>query len=148
MHKLLTSIVAELTIYYGEHKQLLPPMHFGGRPGHTTTDAVLLLSQTIKQAWRNGKVVSALFLDIEGAFPNVTMERLVHNMRKRGLPRELVHFAKMVLEGCETSLCFDSFTSLPIPIDNGIGQGDPDSMPWFNIYNADLLDIAKGRKNE
>jgi len=29
MHKLLTSIVAELTTYYGESKQLLPPMHFG-----------------------------------------------------------------------------------------------------------------------
>jgi len=104
-------------------------------------DTVLLLSQTIKQAWCNGKVVSALFLDIEGAFPNATTEQLLHNMKKRDLPCKLVRFAKLVLEGHKTSLCFDGFMSPPIHIDNGIGQGDPDSMPWFNLYNADLLNI-------
>jgi len=148
LHKLLTSITAELLIYWGEHHKLLPPMHFGGRPGRTTTDAVHLLAQTVKHAWRNGKVVSALFLDIEGAFPNATTERLLHNMRKRGLPRDFIRFMRLTLEGRQTTLCFDGYVSAPIPINNGIGQGDPGSMPGFNFFNADLLDISKGRKNE
>jgi Reverse transcriptase (RNA-dependent DNA polymerase) len=141
--KLLNSIIAELTIHYGESHNLLPPTHFGGRPGRTTTDAIDLLTQTVKQAWRSGQVVSALFLDIEGAFPNATTERLIHNMRKRGLPRELIRFAQTVLVNRQTTLCFDGYKSLPIPINNGIGQGDPDSMPWFNFYNSDLLDIPQ-----
>ena len=148
LHKLLTSIIAELMIYWGERHQLLPPMHFGGRPGRTTTDAVHLLAQTIKHAWRNGKVVLALFLNIEGAFPNATTERLLHNMRKRGLPQDLIRFMRQILEGRQTTLCFNGYASAPIPIDNGIGQGDPGSMPGFNFSNADLLDISKGRKNE
>ena len=123
-------------------------MHFGGRPGRTMTDAVHILVQTIKHAWCNGKVVSALFLDIEGAFPNATTERLLHNMRKRGLPRNFIHFMRLTLEGRQTTLCFDGYISAPIPINNGIGQGDPGSMPGFNFFNADLLDISKGRKNE
>jgi len=68
-------------------------------------------------------------------------------MRKRGLPRDLIRFMWLMLEGRQTTLCFDDYISEPIPIDNGIGQGDLGSMPGFNFFNADLLDISKGRKN-
>jgi hypothetical protein len=40
-----------------------------------------------------------------------------------------------------TRLCFDDHISDPIPINNGIGQGDPLSMGLYQYYNADLLDI-------
>jgi hypothetical protein len=30
-----------------------------------------------------------------------------------------------------------------IPIDNGIGQGDPLSMVMYQYYNTDLIDIPK-----
>jgi hypothetical protein len=43
-----------------------------------------------------------------------------------------------------TTLKFDGYTSDCIPIDNGIGQGDPLSMVLYQYYNADLLDIPKG----
>lgn len=59
---------------------MLPANHFGGRPGCTTTDAIHLLTNIIKLAWRKRKVVAVLFLDIEGAFPNANPERLVHNL--------------------------------------------------------------------
>lgn len=68
--KLLMAVVAERLTYILEHHQLLPNTHFGGRPGRSTTDSLHLLEETIKNAWRSHKVVSALFLDIEGAFPN------------------------------------------------------------------------------
>jgi len=47
-----------------------------------TTDTVHVLVDKIKKAWRKGKVVSILFLDIEGAFPNAVTERLLHNICK------------------------------------------------------------------
>ena len=47
-----------------ETHNLLPSTHFGGRPGRSTTDSLHLLETTIRHAWRQGKVVSALFLDI------------------------------------------------------------------------------------
>jgi len=46
------------------------------------------------------------------------------------------------------TICFDGYVSAPIHINNGIGQGNPGSMPGFNFFNADLLDISMGRKNE
>ena len=66
MGKLLTAIIAEQLTYYTEKYGLLPPMHFGGRPGRTTTDALYALTYKIKDTWRKKQVVSVLFLDIEG----------------------------------------------------------------------------------
>jgi len=64
--KLLTALVAERTSSILERHNLLPSTHFGGRPGRSTTDSLHLLELTVKNAWRNGKVASILFLDIEG----------------------------------------------------------------------------------
>jgi hypothetical protein len=82
MAKLLTGLVAEDILYVAEKFELLPTTHFGGRPGRMTTDAIHILIDKIKDAWRRRKVISILFLDIEGAFPNAVNARLIHNMRK------------------------------------------------------------------
>ena len=139
--KVLTAIAAELMTFYTEKYQLLPPNHFGGRPGRTTSDAVHLLTHKIKDSWRKKQVTAVLFLDIEGAFPNAVTSKLLHNMRKRGLPGSLVDFAGSMLEGRKTTLRFDDHTSEEIMLDNGIGQGDPLSMALYQYYNADILDI-------
>ncbi|KIN94669.1 hypothetical protein M404DRAFT_83027, partial [Pisolithus tinctorius Marx 270] len=144
--KLLSAIVAERTTHILEDHQLLPATHFGGRPGRSTEDSLLLLEATIRHAWRQKRVVSALFLDIEGAFPNAVTDRLLHNMRKRRLPREIVQFTERLLTNRKTRLRFDDYISNWVHIKNGIGQGDPLSMILYVIYSSDLADIAKGNK--
>ena len=44
-----------------------------------------------------------------------------------------------------TALKFNGYTSDPIEINNGIGQGDPLSMVMYQFYNADLLDIPRDK---
>lgn len=78
--KLLSAIVAERTSYILKAHNLLPNTHFGSCPGRSTTDSLHPFETTVRHAWRQGKVVSALFLDIEGAFPNAVTDRLIHNM--------------------------------------------------------------------
>ena len=70
MAKILTSIVAESLSQIAEQHQLLPKNHFGGRPGQNAIDAIHYLVNKILTAWRSDKVVSVLYLDIEGTFPN------------------------------------------------------------------------------
>lgn len=144
--KLLTAVVAERLTFTLERYQLLPQTHFGGRPGRSTTDSLHLLEETIKNAWRNHKVASVLFLDIEGAFPNAVTKRLIHNMRMRRIPGELIAFTERLLTHRQTQLKFDGFTSDWIPINNGIGQGDPLSMILYIIYSSDLVDVARTRR--
>ena len=146
--KLLSEIVAEQTTHMLETNNLLPATHFGGRPGCSTQDSLLLLETTIKHVWRQHKVISTLFLDIEGAFPNAITDQLLHNMRKCHLPLEIVKYMEHLLKDRKTKLHFDDFKSEWSPITNGIGQGDPLSMILYVIYNSDLVDIAKKEKGE
>jgi hypothetical protein len=77
-----------------EAHNILPSGHYGARPGRTTTDSIHMLTKTVKDAWRKGQVVSSLFLDVKAAFPSVDINRLFHNMRKRGIPKEYTEWMK------------------------------------------------------
>jgi ribonuclease HI len=103
---------------------------------------MLLLTHTIKEAWRGKKIASVLFLDVQGAFPNVVKEVLLHNMRTRGVPPEYIKVTELILTGRRTKLSFDDFISEFIAINNGNNQGCPLSMLYYAFYNAGLLDIS------
>ena len=148
MWKVITTLVADQITHLSESHSLLPKHRFGGRPGHTTTDAMHLLTLRIKAAWRSGKVAAVLFLDIEGAFPNAVPEKLVHNLRKRQVPSKYANFVSNMLRDRVTTLKFDGYSSDAIQIDNGIGQGDPLSMVLYQFYNADLLDIPSSKDED
>ena len=85
--KLFTSLLANFLSHLCESRNLLPASQFGAHPGRMITDSLHLLTYKVKEAWRNGKVASALFLDVQGAFPNVVKEVLLHNMRLKGVPQ-------------------------------------------------------------
>jgi len=87
--RLLNTCIANKLSNRGEMLNILPKNHFGARPGHSTTQAVHYLVTNIKDAWRKKKVVSALFLDVKGAFPSVDIDQLKHDMCLRGIPAEL-----------------------------------------------------------
>jgi hypothetical protein len=80
-----------------EHYNILPVNHFGPRPGCTTTDSIHLLAIIVKDAWRKGQVASILFLDVKGVFPSVNIDRLIHNMRMRSIPKEYTDWMKQCL---------------------------------------------------
>jgi Reverse transcriptase (RNA-dependent DNA polymerase) len=111
-----------------EKHNLLPPTPFSGWPGRNTTDAMLLMVHKIKDTWRHSTVAAALFLDMQGAFPNTVKEQLIHNMRMRRVPKCFTDIVALLLTGHTTTLKFDNFMSDPIVLDNGTTQGDPSSI--------------------
>ena len=139
--KVMESVVASRLAAIMEQQGLLPPNHFGGRAGRTTTDAVLYLTQRVKDAWRKGQVATLLFLDITSAFPSVNHARLLHNLRKRGVPEDLVLWVENFLQDRRTQLKFDDFTSEPLCASTGLPQGSPLSPILYLFYSADLLEI-------
>jgi hypothetical protein len=140
--KVLSTLCSKHTSYLAEKHNLLPATQFGGCPGRNTTDAMLLVVHKIKGAWRRGKVAVALFLDVQGAFPNTVKEQLIHNMRMRRVPKCFTDIVTLSLTGRTTRLKFDDFVSDPIQLDNGTTQGDPSSMSHFGFYNAPLIETA------
>ena len=55
--------------------------------------------QTYCMKARQGKAVSALFLDIEGAFPNAVTNCLLHNMKKQKLLLAIISFVERMIRG-------------------------------------------------
>ena len=142
--KVLSTLCSKHISFLAEKHNLLPPTQFGRRPGRNTTDTVLLMVHKIKDAWRRGKVAAALFLDVQGAFPNTVKEQLIHNMRMQRVLKCFTDIVALSLTGRTTTLKFDDFMSDPIVLDNGTTQGDPSSMNYYSFYNAPLIEIAAG----
>ena len=140
-YKLLSVIVADQLSYLLEVNHLLPHTHFSRHPGRSTTDFLHLLEAMIRNAWWNHKVVSVLFLDIKGAFPNSVTSCLIHNLCKRWILADITSFIQCALCLHYTQLKFDGYLSDWIPINNRIGQEDPLSIVLYIIYNTDVLDI-------
>lgn len=111
-----------------------------GRPGRTTTDSLHHLIKWVRDSLRQGYVVSALFLNISGAFPNISIPMLIHNMRKRGIPEEYTRWLEHQLKGQKTTLHLDGYKSVLRNVDNGLEQGCSGSPLWFLFSNADLIE--------
>jgi hypothetical protein len=92
-------MVVDIAAAFAEQHELLPEHHFGGRHGRRTTDSMHLLVHRIKEAWRRKNVVSILFLDIKGAFPNAVKECLIHNMKMNRVPTVIVNMVDRILTG-------------------------------------------------
>ena len=84
--KPLSGCVVEILSYQAEKYHLLPDTNFDGHPCRSITDALHLMLKFIFDQWRKDNVVSALFIDIKGAFPSMEVQQLIHNMRMKGIP--------------------------------------------------------------
>jgi len=144
--KVIESVVAEILSYLAETHNLLPQQHFGGCPGRAGEDAMLILSEKLHHAWKEGDTYSVVFMDVAGAFNNVHHKRLLHNLRKRRVPEFIGEWIGSFLRSRQTQLRFNGVSSERVATDAGIPQGSPLSPILYLFYNADLLDIPGTRQ--
>ena len=148
MSKILSRCVADILVYQAETNSLLADFQFGGRAGRTTTDSIHLVTKTVRDAWRRGKVASVLFLDIKSAFPAATPERLFHNMRMLGVPKCIVDWLREKLRERRTRLKFDDFESILFDIESGIDQGCPLSVILYGFFNTLQITSVQQKNGE
>ena len=103
---------------------------------------MLLVMHKIKDVWRKGETVAALFLDVQGAFLNTVKEQLVHNMHIRRVPDCFIDIVNHSLTGHTTHLKFDDFVSELIPLDIGTTQCDLSYMLYYSFYNMPLVKVV------
>ena len=140
--KLFLTLCSKHISFLAEKHNLLLLSQFGGRPGRNMADVMLLVTHKIKEAWRKGKVTAMLFLDIQGAFPNILKDQLIHNMHMRQVPNCFINIVTTSLTGCTTWLKFDDFLLEVLQLNNSTTQGDPSSMLYYSFYNALLIEVA------
>lgn len=141
MGKLLEKIVANRLSAALEEKGLLPEGQMGGRPRRSTLTAMELLVEKVRTVWNSDKrqVASLLCLDISGAFDYVSHDRLIHIMKRMGLPSWMTNFTRSFLTGRSTRLTLGSFTSTKRDTATGIPQGSTLSPALFLVFVSELL---------
>ncbi|GFF96865.1 pol-like protein [Aspergillus lentulus] len=142
--KVMESILARRLSYVVEKHNLLPPQHMGGRRGVSTEQAIHILLERIHTTWKlmPSHVASVLFLDVSGAFDHVSHTRLLHNLRKRKIDRDIVGWIASFLGNRTTTIRMGGIESEPYTVAVGIPQGSPLSPILYLFYNADLLEAA------
>ncbi|KAI0997976.1 hypothetical protein K3495_g10214 [Podosphaera aphanis] len=145
MGKLLEKLVANRISKAAEDYNLLLDEQMGARPKRSTISAVKLLTEQIHTKWGKDKkrVASLLSLDISGAFDNVSHERLIHNLREKGIPRWITQFVESFLEGRTTSLVLGTFKGDQTPTNTGIPQGSSLSPILFLFFVSTLLPMLQ-----
>ncbi|KAI1002566.1 hypothetical protein K3495_g5640 [Podosphaera aphanis] len=140
MGKLLEKLAANRISKAAKDFNLLLGEQMNARPKRSTISAVELLTDYIHTIWGKDKrkVASLLSLDISGAFDNVSHERLIHNLRQKGIPRWISQFVGSFLERT-TSVVLGTFKGDQIPTNTGIPQASSLSPILFLFFVSTLL---------
>ena len=98
---------------------LLPETQMGFR-GRSTTTALTYILETVRAAWAEGKIVSPLGLGISGAFDQINHTRLLHTMRQKRFPEQIVQFVRSFLSNRQTKMVIPGYMSDYIQVHCGI----------------------------
>ncbi len=139
--KLTKKIVARRIADVVKEHSLLSWNQMGARRGRSSISAIELLRTCVQTAWRArpGCVVSMLSLDLSGAFDNVSHGRLLHIIKKAGLPPWIVQFVANFLSNRRTRIHFSGYTDDWRRVGAGIPQGSPLSPILFLFFVSELL---------
>jgi len=118
--KILDTVLARRIQYYAEKHHMLPKTHTGERKQTSCKHRIYLLFEKVYSAWQKNKVALLLLLDIAGAFDNVSYARLLYNIRKRGLLKEIVTWIASYLTGRKTKIKLFKDTSEYFDVSTGI----------------------------
>ncbi|KAK2718606.1 hypothetical protein QYM36_005820, partial [Artemia franciscana] len=77
-------------LWFVEKNNLIPHTQTGFRKHHSSTDAFIVLTNAINDSLSKNNVLTAAFLDFEGAYDNVDHQILLVKLTNLGLPPKLV----------------------------------------------------------
>ena len=136
--KLMEKVIGKrLTWFLEKHEKLLPSQD-GFRIHRGTTDSLLRLDFFIKDAWRNGKKVYGIMLNISKAFDSATPEGVLYILAKMGIHGKTLHWLKSFLQDRKYTVKTSGITSSKIVTRRGVPQGSVLSPILFNCLMADL----------
>ena len=128
-----------------EKYHLLPTTQHGCHRQCDTLTALELLTEQIHTVWNQGtsarlKVASLLSLDMSSTFPNISHDRLLHNLQCKGVPTALIRWTASFLADRKTTLVLGRWQSPTYRVSTSILQGFPITPILFLFFNTDLVE--------
>lgn len=121
--------------------------HYGGRPGCSTTDALIQAHDFIKHAGHSKFGCAVVAMDVKGAYNAVQPTLLYEALTRAGLPPSIIQWASSSTTDRKAQLRLKrSFLSPVRPATVRLPQGLPVSQLFWLIYSRDMVDCTPSHR--
>ena len=136
MCKLMERIILERMVAYIEGNRLIDATQEGFRKNHSTTTALLRLSQAIIDGFNSGEMTIAWFVDLEKAYDSVWREGLMVLLHRLGITGKIWKWINNFLSDRKAKCILGGFEGEEFSTSIGLPQGSVISPTLFNIVTA------------
>ena len=135
----LLKIIELHVLSYLEEKISFDIRQFGFKNGCSTTDACLMLKETVNKYIKRKGRAYATFIDLSKAFDRVNHFMLGQQLLDRGTPPDLVLLIMRYLRNQSARVCWNGHKGHYVFLERGVRQGGILSPFLFKLYIDHLL---------
>lgn len=123
----------------------IPDHQFGFRVGHSTVDALSVLTNYLDEQRGRGFTAAVCSLDVKKAFDTVWHEGILFKMDKAGCGIHSCQIVQSFLEDRKARIRVEGTLSSSFTIARGVPQGSRLGPLLFNVYMSDLPAVCDER---